>query len=198
MAMDAAICNMALGHLGVGTAPVEDPETDNSAEARNCRTYYHQARKMTLEAYDWGFARTFEQLSLHNVDPTDAWDFRYAYPAHCLKLLGVPDPRGETYPRLPHKKQRIGGEITILSNVEEPQMEFIYDVEDTGLFSGWFIHCFSILLAWHMARPTTGKRDIKNDLWQQWLGAISDASAHDANDDKESPEPDANYIRDRQ
>jgi hypothetical protein len=201
MALSALICNMALGHCGTGSAPIEDPDTDKSAEARNCRTWYEHARKMCLQSYDWKFARTRATLTPHATDPATNWAYRYAMPANVIALRGIPDPRGEDFPRQPFKVEIVisgsNRERTILTNAGDAEMIYTLDITEADLFSPWFTHAFSLLLGHFIARPTTGRRDIKNDLWQLYSNAIRVAPAHDANEEAELPEKDASWIRDR-
>lgn len=191
---DAQICNMALGHAGYGTAPVSDLDTDQTAEARVLRVFYEQARKMCLEAYDWGFARRREALALHGTAPPSTWGYRYAYPATCLAPRSIPMP-GADYPSQQYKIETLAtGEKTILTNAGEAELIFTADLQESGPYTAWFKHAFSLLLAHFIARPTTGKRDIKNDLFQLYDHAIRVAPAHEANQEKDPEEAEASWI----
>src|SRR3546814_8520623 len=87
------ICNMALSHIGSKSTieSVDEP----SAAAQQCRLWYEMARRQALGAYNWTFARKRLALAIHNDDPPEGlWNFRYQYPADCLKAREIENPGG--------------------------------------------------------------------------------------------------------
>jgi len=88
-----SICNMALGHLGRSTQPIQNVfPPDPNTEARQCNLWYDQARQEVLELYDWKFARSRITLNLHSDPPPIEWAYRYAMPANVLAFRGFWNP----------------------------------------------------------------------------------------------------------
>ena len=191
------ICNMALSHIG-NTSPIESIDED-SAEAKQCKTWYDYSRIMTLEAFNWSFARKRITLSAHSEDPPDDWVYRYNYPdaSDSLVVRALANPAGPNDDAVPYEIEMSGSgeQKTILTDLEDAVAICTFDQEATPLFSSHFVMTLSYAVAANIAFALTGKKDIKADMLNVWQGMIAQAKAVDANETSERPPRDASWIR---
>lgn len=85
--VDTYIANLALGCIGQDEITSID---EDSKPARTCKAHYNHAIDLTLEAYDWAFAR---QYVVGNVVASDNYplgaSFAYALPAEAVAVRGI-------------------------------------------------------------------------------------------------------------
>jgi hypothetical protein len=83
-ASDVAICNSAL--LRVGAASIA-ALSDVSVEAEACNKIYTQIKNKMLRIHPWKFAKVKVTLTVDATAPDHDWDYRYALPAACLRVV---------------------------------------------------------------------------------------------------------------
>ena len=198
------IANMALSHIGSDTIESIDA---NEPTANQCRIWYDVCRRQILEAYDWSFARKREQLALHgdtisetSSDPlAGVWGFRYRYPADAIVLRKIQNANAPPDDTTPYDVETSldGEEKTILTNLGEAVAVYTYDAKDAGLFSPLFIRAFSHLLASSIAFNITGKKKLTQQQGQIYQLTLLGATAANANESRESPPRDADWMRGR-
>ncbi len=199
----AAICNMALGHLGV-TREITNLTTDTGEEARVCRLYYNRALEYTLRKAPWPFAIRVVAPSLVDEDPTIEWAFSYRYPTNAVLIRRIP-----TGTRNPSLSGRVEFDIIgddsgrlILCDVEEADMEIEYvkNVTDPSIYSPDFILAFSYLLAFYIApKLSRGDRDgLGARAFQMWGMLVGEAQATFANEKQLPPPRDSDIIEARE
>lgn len=88
MASDVDICNLALGFLGDDAIITEIDPPDGSPQSEHCSRFYPIARDNMLEMHDWKFNTTRVTPALIGSTVTE-WQYAYALPAGCLKVLAV-------------------------------------------------------------------------------------------------------------
>lgn len=104
------VANLALANTGEGSSIASFDE--DSTEARACKQYYLISRNTILKSFDWDFARKPDiPLVLVTPFPANGWNYGYAYPPDCLRLLSV---GGAIYGR-----GIVGREDLILSNFRQ-------------------------------------------------------------------------------
>jgi hypothetical protein len=190
------ICNMALGHIGVSKR-IGDVDTENSVEAKNCRLYYDHCVALLLEKREWNFAK--RRTTLANLgSPPDDWGFRYKYPNFCRLALRIVD----TTTRTPLEKQKIPYEVrdyndgygkVILTDQDDAELEFNYDVNDTNLFSSTFAEAISQVLADKLASPLRVSSDLKREARTMAQFWTAEAGALDSNERQDDQEPDSEF-----
>jgi len=83
-----SICNVAAVRLGA--APIT-ALTDPGKVATACNARYELSRDEVLEQYEWRDAKTRKTLAADTTAPNHGYDYRYALPNDCLRLLEVAD-----------------------------------------------------------------------------------------------------------
>ena len=202
MSSPTVICNMALGHLGVGKE-IAALTTENSQEARSCRRFYEMARDSVLEAYPWPFATKRVTLGLIEADPNDEWGYSYTYPSDCVAmrriLSGIRDDSVDT--RTPYKIEKNGTAKVIYTDKEDAILEYTYRNTATEEYSAQFMLCLSLRIAAYIAPSITagdpfkvGERALK--LYHYELGV---ARMNAGNEESPDPtQPEAESIRARE
>jgi len=212
MASEVDICNLALGHLGdkATVASLDPPE--GSAQAEHCARFYPVARDALLEIHEWDFATKRALLSeLENT--WDMWQYAYAKPSDCLRVLAVlqteatsdysmtssPTYTAEgivTERATGYAPQEFACEIDatgnsiILTNQEDAVVRYTAFVTDTTRFSPLFISTLSWHLAALLAGPIlkgdAGRAEAKRceQMASLWLAK---ATASDSNQRKVRP-----------
>lgn len=147
MASKVAICNLALTDLGANI--IANLETDSSKEAKNCRVYYDILVDRVLEAHHWDFAKTWVVLALDAgyVFVDDQYEYAYQKPADFIR-----------FSRMENKASifEVRGE-TIVSNLEDAEIEYIKRVSDSTLYPPHFVSALHSLLRAHLAIPLARK-----------------------------------------
>lgn len=191
------ICNMALSHVGKGTIQSVD---ERSPEAIECKRWYEQSRKQSMEALDWSFCRTRVALAVSTEDPPDTWSFRYIYPDNCLKFRRIHNPLGDRAPQVPYgiEMNAAGNIRTVLTNMEDAIGRFTFDQTSPALFTPAYVDALSRLLAHRIAYKFTGKQSLANAQLQMYNGLIRIAGALDANEQAEEEPRDADWIESRE
>ncbi len=156
MATVVDICNLALSHLGdkATVASIEPPE--GSPQASHCSRFYPVARDFMLEAHDWGFNTARAQLADQSVatPPPSPWQFAYALPANCLRLLSVLPPDADSDDRRQaYVRETAGGADLIYCNQSDAVARYTWRVLDPTRFSPLFVDAVSRLLASYLAGP---------------------------------------------
>lgn len=191
------ICNMALGNVGASSI---ESLAQNDAAGRQCRTYFDHCRKMTLEAFPWRFASRLVTLAEDSDDaPTLRWNYRYQYPANCIKVQYLENPAGPDAPPVPFAvEQDLDGiHRTIVTNLADATAVITADITDPGLFTSHFVDTLAHLLASKIAFPLTGKRNIGRDEGQLWFAGLAMASGQNANEGQDDLPVDADWISGR-
>lgn len=182
MSSDVAICNLALSHLGADATVASISPPDGSAEAGYCATFYSLARRTTLTAANWGFARRRATLA-EMINDSDQWAFKYTLPNKCLHPRKVLMTGAADHP------DRAGAPFelqdgAIYTNQVEAVLIYTIDVEDVSTFPPDFITALSQILAGYLAGPIVkGIEGVRiGDAWsQKGFVSASRAAAREAN-----------------
>jgi len=162
------ICNMALAMLSA--APISAFE-ENSAEAMAVNIAFDPTFNAMLSQHPWSFAT--KVMTLAEVDE-DAYEFQHVYelPADCHTPIGLIHNDDEQ----PEFKVR-GRKI--YSDASPLVLEYVRDVNDTGILSGNFIVALASSLAAVMA-PRLGAVKLMSILQAQAANLLRTAKATDA------------------
>lgn len=192
MTSDVDICNRALSRLG--TKATIASMTENSTEARTCAIWYEATRDALLRAFDWNFARRRVVLADLGAPPT-GWDYRYAMPTDCLRLLRLVD--GVTVH--PSAAFEVAGDAdgrVILADEAEAEALYTAKVEIPDLFDAGFAAALVEQLAANIAYPITQKSDVSARLAQMARMAFNEAAASAANENRNSSNEWADFTPD--
>jgi hypothetical protein len=169
----AAICNIALGHLGM-SATIDDFDADESTAGLACRTHYDLALGLTLRALRWPFADREVALATISGYDSPVWDYAYRAPADYVIAWGVnltkDDQVGEEY--------EIGGDAsghTVLTDAEDAVLTYTALVTNTGLYPPAFVDVLAYALAMRLAQPLTAEENYRQAARQGYRTALSEA-----------------------
>ncbi len=192
------IANLALSNIGARSS-IESLD-ELSAEAKQCKLWYDFAREMALEAYDWSFARKRQTLAAHSDDPpSGVWGYRYQYPSDCVKLRYLVNPLGPDADPVPFEVESSldGSTKTILTDLEDAVAVYTWNLEQTALFSIWFVQTMAAALGYFTAFSLTGKTTIQQVMLDKFNVYLAAAEMHDANERVGAPPREAEAIRAR-
>lgn len=200
MAIDTVLCNLALGHLGIGKE-VADAETENSQEARSCRRFYNTALDAVLEDFDWPFATKYATLNLVEEQPNDEWRYSYRYPADCVQirklLSGI---RNDT--RQSREAYTLGQDANgrlIYTDLQNAKVKYSIRDEDSANYSSAFKIAFSYRLAFYICPTlTTGDfQAMQTNIMNMYRLELANARANAANEEQPDDLPDSEFTRAR-
>lgn len=207
MASRTSVCNMAIGHLGIGTT-ISDIDTDQSAEAKACRRFYETVTKTAMRGYDWPFCTKLSSLGLlteRDVDathPTTEWQFSYAYPSDCQIFKRIPSgARNDTLDsRVKYRILIVGSSKVILTDFEDALCEYVFYNETIEQWPADFVLAHSFLLASFVAPSITGgdpfKRGAAALQSYQWM--INDAKSTSQNEEQRDAQPESEFTTGRE
>lgn len=195
------ICNMAIAHIGIGKR-IANIESEQSAEANACRTFYEPLLEKILSDFDWPFATKFADLGLVEENPTDEWAYAYRYPSDCLKLRRIPSGlrTDNRQSRIPFKVGQDTSGGLIYTDKKDAQMEYTLSVSNVSRFPPDFALAFSYLLAAMITPSLCGsdRMKIAPGLYQLYESTISDAKASAMNEEQPDQVPESEMIRSRE
>lgn len=174
------IINIALSHLGAGNI---QNLTEGSNESKAANVYYDITRRAVLQKYNWSFATKVESLALLTEQPRD-FAFAYQLPTDMVKVINIVPETEHYYPKGNSSAFEIRG-TQLLTDVEDANIVYVYDDEDTNTFDDMFINAFSHYLASQMAIRITKDRDLQITELEIYNSIISEAGASTLNQDKE-------------
>lgn len=175
------ICNMALLRLGHDRT-IADLE-EQSAEAGYLRTFWDSCRKATLRAGSWNFATRTVTLAA-STDTSDEWDYVYALPARCLRVLEIVNVHSKA------PEDRIPYEILgkqLFTDQEDAKIKYIADLDDENLFDAEFVDALTYRLAAEVAMPLTQDMARQGRMVEMFRLLIGDAKAADASEHEVAP-----------
>lgn len=195
------IANMAISHLGVGTR-ILNLETEKSAEAAACRTFFDMARDKCLRDFHWPFATRIEALGLIEELPNNEWGYSYAYPSDCLMFRkiqsGLRNDSRQT--RVSYREAQKADQKVIFTDMPNAIGEWTIRYEDTANWPADFILAFSYLLAHFVAPRLTGGDPFKlgEAALAKYSLEIGNAKANSSNEDQPDEEVESEFIRARE
>lgn len=206
-----AISNMALSNIG--TRSNIESFSEASAEAAQCLLWYDYARKQTLEAFDWNFARKRIILALDSdAAPSEEWAFRYQYPQDCLRARRIVNPYGviaasvfdnlstgnlTDAPPFDVELSEDGMRKTIVTDVEQAKLVYTFDQTVEDSFEPLFVKCLAHLIGSYIAYTLTAKEDVMTTQYKLYEETLGFASMVNANEQVGRAPREAEWIRGR-
>lgn len=167
MASIIDICNGAL--TLVGAAAISSLE-DNSNEARLCKLHYDMCRKSVLRRHPWKFAKKRVITSPLSDAPAFGWTYAHQLPSDFIRVVQV------TESDLPYEVE--GKNLLCDSDVVE--LQYIYDLEQSGDFDPLFIEALSAYLGWKIAYRLTQSTTTVEECMRAFKDVIKSARFVDA------------------
>lgn len=169
----AAICNLALGHLG-NTRLIADLESEQSTQAKACRTHYDLALEVTLKAHRWPFAQRIASLAQLADFESDVWRYAYRLPTDYLKAHVI--NRSDGYPA--GDRFEIGGDASggvLYTHAAEAVLDYTARVTQPGLYPADFVEALSYQLAIRIAQPLAAEESLRQVAKNGYRDAITEA-----------------------
>lgn len=159
------ICNLALSRLGESPITAIDP--NGSLPARMCYMHYHPVRREVLCAHRWSFATVSTTLqSAEEGTGDDTHQLRHSLPADCLRVLGVNSRCWTLRGR------------AVYCSAPTIRLQYIADVEDTGLFEPLFVEALVLRLAWKLCIPLINSTTARQALGEEYQRIALPQAAH--------------------
>lgn len=191
-----SIANMALSLIG-GPSTISNI-AENSAEAQQIRIWYDYSLLQTLQAYNWNFARRRIPLVAFTDTPDySSYEFRYHDLTDMVAIRAIWNPAGELADAVPYEKEFFGDEATVLTNMEDAVAVCTTYVTNPAFYPPGFIESLAANLAYHIAFPLTGSRDVQQTMLGIFRIVSKAAAASDANEQQAAPPRDADTVRAR-
>lgn len=201
MASIPEICNLAISHLG-SSKEIANLDTEKSSEAAACRRFYETCRKTVLTAARWPFATKFITMALIETDPTAEWGFAYRYPSDCLQIRRLGSGiRIDTHnSRVPYKIIYDDLGAIVLTDSDDPFIEYTYDAKDPSKYPEDFTLAFSLRLAAYIAPRITGGDPfgLRKESMSLYQIELSKAMANAYNEEQSDLLPESEFITARE
>lgn len=220
MATQVQICNLALGRTGSGT-PISSM-IEPSAEAAALNQCWDILRQQALCEAPWPFATKRMNLTqLAGVSAPSNWAYVYPYPSDALfvgAMRCLPQNPGsfpqttplqlqmlwEGWPwmpapiHIPFAVESVDGIGKVLySNIYNPELSYIKDVEDPGQFDAYFVSAFAYLLGSEIATPLANIPQMSQTLKQAYKAEVAEAIARSFSEAREQYPPASVFERAR-
>jgi len=159
------ICNITLRMLGAKRITSLEDETD---PARVLNDVYDRILDEVLAAYPWNFAIHRASLSQLSETPTYGYDYAYALPTSCLRVISVQDQEYTDWEQEDNK---------LLTNEDSINVRYISREVDPTKYSSYFIQAFTARLAAEIAFPLTGDAGLANNKFEEYQLKLSQAKS---------------------
>jgi hypothetical protein len=186
MAGIVEICSIALMNLGSEAITSID---DATTRAKLCKAYYPVVRDAVLRAYPWNCAKYTQSLALLAAVPVNEnWEHQFTLPTspYCL---WVPKFMNEDL------IYEITGRV-LLTNESEVILNYIYQVENPGLFDPLLVEAIIARLSHNLAYPLTGVASTAELMWKLYLVKLQEARTIDGMENGEEKSYESNALID--
>lgn len=165
--------------------------TDNSVAARTASTVWEYVRDEVLSAgVPWNFAKDTAVLAQDSTTPDD-YDYRYAKPVPCLKILSV--KQGGTRIHFVERGDYLYSDV---DNTDyDIIIEYVTIISDYSKWTPLFVNAFAYRLAAELGAKLESI-DV-NAMLQKYLLALNDAMGHNQAQDyiEDDPEGSDSWVK---
>lgn len=193
MASVIDICNTAIGHIGetANVSSIDPPE--DSAYAERCARFYPLARDVTLESFNWSFARKRKALSAL-ADNASGYEYAYQLPSDCLKPRHLlPEDFTKEHEQGESREYYIEGDI-LYSDEASPTLIYTYRQTLTAKYSPLCVEAIAFRLAAYLAGTVVKDEAMQRRLLNDWRLALSMGAQSNANVGKNDHRPEPSWI----
>jgi hypothetical protein len=192
---DTALCNLALGRVGL--TKLIGSTSEASAEARLCDRLLTQSRDWLLRRCVWPWATTVTTLPLVEENPTDEWGYAYRYPSDCLRLLRLLGAGRVPAVAIPWKLSQDGAGRLVYCDVADAQAEYLQRVTNLAQWPDDATDALAWRLAFEIAPPLARDRGVADRCRQEAEQALRLAMASAGNERGQDAWPDPEFVRAR-
>jgi hypothetical protein len=168
-ATDLEICNNALVLLG--NNPLADLTDTTKKAVKIVTQFYTQAIEEVIRAYSWNCATTRDTLTVDDDAPEFEWDYRFALPSDCLRVLMVYDKETKF-------KIENGYILTNDSSGKVQYLKLISVADMDALCRA----ALSARLASMIAFPLTNSVSVAEAMWKLYQERLDEARTVDASE----------------
>lgn len=168
------IANMALSEVGAKQVSSLFP-SDGTPSAEMILTYYDLALEQTLVKHKWNFAiKRAANLAARATPPAWGYKYAYTYPTNCLRVLAIGKQGRAVNDAWEAEVADENDDRIIVTNLQPPiDIQYIYRVSNSQVFSPNFVLAFSKLLKAYIARQITGKTEAKQEAMAEFKDALA-------------------------
>lgn len=183
----ASFTNVSIGNMALSLIGARSTITDlneNSAEAQQIRLWYNFSLLETLQQFNWGFAKQRVSLVAYTDSPSDTTGYEYRYHdlTDSVVVRSIWNPNGTEDDAIPFEMETFGGEKTLLTNMEDAIAIYTYYETDTSLYPAGFVEALSACIAYHIAFPLTGSREVQSTMFNAFNMLSRKGAGNDANE----------------
>jgi hypothetical protein len=167
------ICNLALSEIGNERVQISDFDTDTDKIARQCRLHYQRSLDELIRMHTWNCCKGRDKLVPVDVSDDDnyfGWSFASPFPTGCIRPVYITNSDSVWRAVKDWTEWGVQGS-EILTNYEDVWLQYIKEPAIADMDS-LFLKAFYTLLASALAMPITGKREIKRELYDEFLNVI--------------------------
>lgn len=171
MSSQTEICNRAIIRIaGANTISTID---EDSQEARLLTQIWDGVRKGLLRSHTWNFAIGLQQLAAIEGEPVFEYDFSYAIPSDCIKIVDVYNKSSEW--------KRRGNAIH--TDMDSVQLIYVKDITDPTMFDPLFEECLVLKLAYELNTALAPNENRQAQLMSEFNMKFKEAKRADAQED---------------
>lgn len=193
---DLIVSNMSLDQVKSG--PISSL-SDASKAARKCKELLPIAKKIVLEATEWGFNERRVALAIvTGVDPSlvSKYTYAYQYPSDCLIAQKIYNESSES----------VELDFILQTNAAKSDIHLYTNKEDAILIYTAITTSYSVMraailikaivyeLASQLCMPLVGDKELKKDLINEAFGYLSQAKNKDAKERRDNSDNSDQYI----
>jgi hypothetical protein len=147
------ICNQALARIG--SARIDNIDTDSSPEAIQCNIHYEATRDALLRRHQWGFAAARAALAQSTTTPAFGFAYQYPLPSDFMKLRAIYGDGGTRRNNSVYSHKLEAGNV--LSDDSSMKILYTAKITDAGKFDPMFVECIVLRLALKLMPPLTNQ-----------------------------------------
>lgn len=193
------ICNLAL--LRIGVRKFITSLTSNGTESEASSILFEHARDLTLEKFDWPFARKRAFMALLEGEERAGWAYSYATPVDCItpRFLesGITTPAEKDKIPFEVESAMASSQTIIATNQFEAKLVYTARIEDPKLFTPGFADS----LAWHLgaelALAIPNKAGLETLCRQRFTMALDAAKVAAVKGRQKGERPESEFITER-
>lgn len=192
-----AICNLALSRTGNGQAIAS--LTEASAAAVQLNSIYEATRDYVLRAFPWGFAKRTVAVALVANEPSSDWLYSHRVPADCLRVRRIINPSGRTSAStVPFEMASDDQGLLILSDQENPSIEYTTRITSEGLFTSDFVSVFAWRLVADSAIALSVRPEFSDRAVSMYDKEIAEAKKNVRKERQDDAPPECEFVTARQ
>ncbi len=176
------ICNLALSHIR--GFPIQSLISPKTKEDKECKRLYIPAKNMTLEAFDWSFARKHKTLAVVSGFTRPGWTYVYEYPVDCLAPRYIYNSAKDSHHDPIAYEVGVSDDLTkryIFSDQEDAILFYTAEVTDENLFTPGFKLSLSYRLASMLAVPIKSQPRLEDQMLQRFYQTLGSSESTNAN-----------------